>query len=98
MAKRHIDIMYFSGHTKGLPGEPEYAEWMEKVRGVFADLGWTVTSQGPTCSSTNVDEDYLSIESEGGDLDRADLTVAMERAGFSATYYTGDIEGGYSWA
>jgi hypothetical protein len=98
MAKRHIDIMYFCAYTKGLPGDPEYAAWMEQVRRAFADLGWTVTAQGPTGSSTNVDEDYLSIESDGGALDRAALKSVLERVGISPTYYTGDIDGGHCWA
>jgi hypothetical protein len=99
MAKRHIDIMYFCAYTKGLPGDPEYEAWLENVRRAFAELGWTVTAQGPTGSSTNVDEDYLSIETdEGPVLDRAALKRVLERVGISPTYYTGDIEGGLCWA
>jgi hypothetical protein len=98
LAKRHIDIMYFSAFTKGLPGAPEYVAWMKDVRGAIADLGWSVTAQGPTCSSTSVDEDYLAIESDGGALDLAVLKDALERIGISPTYYTGDIEGGFCWA
>jgi hypothetical protein len=41
---------------------------MADVRQAFADLGWTVTILGPSGSSTNVDEDYLRIESEGGNF------------------------------
>jgi hypothetical protein len=98
MAKRHIDIIYHSAYTKGLPGDPEYAAWMEGVRRAFANLGWTVTAQGPTGSATHTDEDYLAIESDGGELDRAALKDVLARAGIEATYYTGDVEGGFCWA
>jgi hypothetical protein len=98
MPKRHIDIMYFSACTKGIPGDPQYAAWMDQVRRAFADLGWTVTAQGPTGSSTNVDEDRLSIESDGAAVDLVALKGLLEQIGISPTYYTGDIDGGFSWA
>ena len=90
MAKRRIRVVYGCQYTKGIDGSPEYASWIAGVRQEFADLGWTLTSQGPTMSSTNVDEDELNLESDGEPLAAAELRAALERVGIDPLYFSGD--------
>jgi hypothetical protein len=91
MAKRTIRVVYGCWCTKRPYDSPEYAAWLEGVRRAFAGLGWSVTGQGPTMSSTNVEEDELGLESDGAPLDRAALEAALARAGIDPHYCSGDI-------
>jgi hypothetical protein len=92
VATSRIRIVYPCRNTPGIPGSPEYAEWLEHVRQVFAGLKWTVASQGPTMSSTNIDEDELCLESGVGPLPRTALESALRQAGIEPHYWSGDVE------
>jgi hypothetical protein len=61
------------------------------VRRAFAGLGWSVVSQGPTMSSTNVEEDELCLASDGEPLDRTALAAALAQVGIEPVYCSGDI-------
>jgi hypothetical protein len=90
MAPHRIRIVYPCQDTP-ISSSPEYAKWMQRVRQVFAGLNWRVASQGPTMSATNVDEDELCLESDGGPLPRSVLEAALRQAGISAHYWSGDV-------
>ncbi|HEV3261357.1 MAG TPA: hypothetical protein VG013_31180, partial [Gemmataceae bacterium] len=47
--------------------------WEADVRRAFAALGWTVTSLGPTGSSTHVEDDFLNLTSSSTKFDPAVL-------------------------
>jgi hypothetical protein len=66
---------------------------MEGVRKAFAAVGWIVTGQGPTQSSTHVEEDYLCLECAHGKLDQATLDRVLAQVGILSAEYDGDIEG-----
>src|SRR6516225_8084312 len=94
MQKRQIRITHSCGYTKGAyAGDPEYEAWMEGVRKAFAAVGWIVTGQGPTQSSTHVEEDYLCLECAHGKLDQATLDRVLAQVGILSAEYDGDIEG-----
>jgi hypothetical protein len=63
MAVRTIRIVFPGQNTPGLgrSDSPEYARWLQKMSQAFASQGWRVVSQGPTMSSTNVDEDEFAL-------------------------------------
>src|SRR5262245_30959666 len=87
-----IRIVYPCGNTPGLSGSVEYKAWWEKLTQAFAAIGWRVDSQGPTMSSTNVDEDELNLASEQGPLERAELVAALRHVGFDYWHYwSGDV-------
>jgi hypothetical protein len=94
MLKRQILITYGCGYTKGgYAGEPGYEAWMQEVRRAFAALGWAVTGQAPTQSSTHPEEDYLCLESDDGKLDQVALEQALAQVGILAAEYDGDVDG-----
>jgi hypothetical protein len=94
MAVRTIRIVYPGQNTPSLgrSDSPEYARWLQKMSQAFASQGWRVVSQGPTMSSTNVDEDELCLESDGGPLPRSVLEAALRQAGIAAHYWSGDVD------
>jgi hypothetical protein len=91
MATRSIRVVYPCRNTPGLPGSPEYDRWLEGRR-AFAGQGWRVASQGPTMSATNVDEDELCLESDGGPLSRSALEATLRQSGIDPLYWSGDVE------
>jgi uncharacterized protein (TIGR02996 family) len=89
MKKREIYIV-------GSLPYPQSADWDERLRKTFAALGWTVTGYGPTQSATHPEEDYLSLESEGGTIEFATLKKTLQELSFGADdnwSYRGDING-----
>jgi hypothetical protein len=55
--------------------------WEADVRQAFAAVGWTVTSIGPTGSSTHVEEDYLALTSSSKEFDPAVLMDVLSQLG-----------------
>src|ERR1051326_5746322 len=61
--------------------------WAEDVRRAFAALGWTVTGLGPTCSSTHVEDDFLSLTSAVAPFDPAVLAETLSHLGVHGGEY-----------
>ncbi|HZT78757.1 MAG TPA: hypothetical protein VFA26_00925 [Gemmataceae bacterium] len=67
--------------------------WEADVRRAFAAIGWMVTSMGATCSSTHVEEDYLTLASSRKEFDPAVLMDVLSRLGVHQVEYIEDNGG-----